>query len=173
MKNIGMVQIYTGEGKGKTTAALGLALRAAGAGMKVFFGQFIKSGRTSEAKIIRETLPMIKMNSFGNGRLIKGKASREDILRAVNGLNECARSASSGEYDMVVLDEVFHAVRCGLVSENDLIRVLMRKSRNTELVLTGRGASKKLIAIADLVTEMKEIKHYYKKGLKARKGIEC
>ncbi len=172
MKKTGMIHIYTGNGKGKTTAALGLALRAAGAGMKVFFAQFIKGGRTSEALAISQNLPMIKFKAFGMGRFIKGLPSPADVAGAGAGLAECGAIAASGEFDLLVLDEIFPALRAGLLREEDLKGLILRKSQKTELVMTGRDAPDSMIAAADLVTEMKEVKHYYEKGIRARKGIE-
>jgi cob(I)alamin adenosyltransferase len=167
-----MIHIYTGSGKGKTSSALGLALRATGAGMKVFIGQFIKAAGTSELGAIKNFLPMITVKNFGRGRFIKGKASLTDIKMAKDALMECERILSSGEYDIIILDEVFPALTCGLFTEDELKKLILRKSQNSELILTGRGATEAIIALADLVTEMKEVKHYYKTGLKARKGIE-
>ncbi len=172
MKKTGMIHIYTGNGKGKTTAALGLALRAAGAGMKVFFAQFIKAGRTSEADAISRHLPMMAFKSFGRGRFIRGEPSARDITDAGKALEECSLVAASGEFGLVVLDEIFPALRAGLIREEDLKGLILRKSPETEMVLTGRGASASMVAAADLVTEMKEVRHYYREGVKARKGIE-
>lgn len=172
LKNSGKIHIYTGNGKGKTTAAFGLALRAAGAGFKVFIAQFIKTGKSSEVKLITKYLPNIEYKSYGRGRFIKTTPSQADINQAKNALNEIQNIIKKGKYDLVILDEIFPAIKCGLVQDKELKQLLMRNTQNIELVLTGRGASESLIQRADLVTEMKEIKHYYQKGIKARKGIE-
>ncbi|OFI01516.1 Cob(I)yrinic acid a,c-diamide adenosyltransferase [Clostridium acetireducens DSM 10703] len=167
----GYIQIYTGNGKGKTTAALGLSLRAVCAGKKVFFGQFIKGMDYSEL-LADMYLPNFKLKQFGRNCFIKNNPIREDIDKAKIGLNICKKVLFSGEYDIVILDEINIAIYYNLLSVKEVIDVLKNKDKNTEVILTGRYAPKELIDIADLVTEMKEIKHYYKKGVKARKGIE-
>ena len=168
----GYVHIYTGDGKGKTTAALGLALRAAGAGLKVFFAQFLKSGTYSELKALERFSDLIKVRQYGRGCFISGMPEKEDIEYAKKGLNEVKEIISSGKYDLVVLDEINIAVYFGLISLDELLEVIRQRPAHVELVLTGRRADPKLIEEADLVTEMKEIKHYYKKGVVARLGIE-
>jgi cob(I)alamin adenosyltransferase len=168
----GFVQVYTGDGKGKTTAAVGLSIRAAGAGMKVFIAQFIKSGDYSEIKALKKFSNCIIIIQFGRGRFIKGKPAEEDITAAQKGLNAVKSAVSSGEYDIVILDEGNVAVTCGLLSARDILDIIAMKPESVELVITGRGADPSVIEKADLVTEMKEIKHYYQKGIQARVGIE-
>ncbi|HOK04186.1 MAG TPA: cob(I)yrinic acid a,c-diamide adenosyltransferase [Victivallales bacterium] len=173
MKKEGMIQIYTGNGKGKTTAAFGLAIRALGANLKVFIAQFIKKGNSSEIKFIQKlNSPNIYVKSYGRGRFFKKAPEKKDIEDSQNALLEIIKITESGKYDVVIVDEIFPAIKCGLIDESLLIDLIERKSDKTELILTGRGASKKVISMAQLVTEMKEIKHYYKNGLKARIGIE-
>jgi len=169
----GLVQIYTGNGKGKTTSALGLALRASGAGLKVYVGQFIKSGYYSEIKSLKKLKNNIKVEQYGRGCLIKGKPCKKDIEFAENGLLKAKWILAKKLYDIVILDEIIVACYLKLLKPEDVIELVKSKPERTELVLTGRYARPKLLKLADLVTEMKEIKHYYKKGIRARKGIEC
>ena len=166
------IQIYTGNGKGKTTAALGLTLRAAGAGKKVFFAQFVKGQRYSEVKAIEQYLPMVEIKQYGLDCFIWKKPTQADIDAAQQGLREVKDIMLSGKYDVLVLDEANIAVFYGLFSVQELIDVVTQKPTETEIIITGRYAAPELIEIADLVTEMKEIKHYYNKGIKARIGIE-
>ena len=167
----GYVQVYTGDGKGKTTAAFGLALRAAGAGLKVFIAQFVKGMKYSELDAIR-ILPNITIKQYGRNCFVYGKPEKEDIKRARDGLIEVKEIITSDKYQIVILDEANIAVCYNLFSAEELLEVINSKPESTELVITGRRADKKIIDMADLVTEMLEIKHYYSKGVKARKGIE-
>ena len=168
----GYIQIYTGNGKGKTTAALGLTLRAVGAGKKVFFAQFVKGQRYSEVKAIEQYLPNVQIKQYGLDCFIEKNPTQADIDVARQGLQEVKEVILSGEYDVVVLDEANIAVFYRLFSAQELIDVIKQKPIETEIIITGRYAAPELIEIADLVTEMKEIKHYYTKGVIARKGIE-
>ncbi len=168
----GYVQIYTGNGKGKTTAALGLALRAVGAGMKVFIGQFVKGMKYSELGALDRLAPGITVMQFGRGCFIYEKPEEADIQAARLGLIETRRAMLSGDYDLVILDEANIAVYFELFSVEDLLALIDEKPPRIELVITGRYAHEKLLAAADLVTEMKEIKHYYTRGVQAREGIE-
>jgi cob(I)alamin adenosyltransferase len=168
----GYVHVYTGEGKGKTTAALGLAIRAAGAGHKVFLGQFVKGGFYSELNALKRFDDLITVEQFGLGRFIKGKPSESDINAARNGLNKMRDILSSGEYKVVILDEANIALHYNLFSLDELIELIDCKADKTELIITGRNASPEILKRADLITEMKEIKHYYKEGVVARVGIE-
>jgi len=168
----GYIHLYTGNGKGKTTAAFGLALRSAGAGKKVFFAQFVKGQIYSEIDAVKEFLPHITVKQYGLECFIINSPKKEDILAARKGLDEVADLMRSGEYDLIVLDEACIALMYGLFDNEELIDILLSKKEETEVIITGRYAPPDLIDIADLVTEMKEIKHYYKKGVEARKGIE-
>ncbi len=168
----GFIHVYTGNGKGKTTAALGLTLRALGAGFKVFFGQFLKSGEYSEIKALKTFVPQVEIAQFGRGCFIRGKPSPEDYRLAREGWSLAKEKILSGNFQLVVLDEFNLALHFGLIPLDEVLEFLAQKPLPSELVLTGRYAPPALIEIADLVTEMREIKHYYHLGLKARKGIE-
>lgn len=168
----GYIQVYTGNGKGKTTAALGLALRAAGAGLKVFIVQFIKKQRCSEHASLARFKDSITLRQFGKGCILKRTAKPSDRKAAHTGLAEVRRAITSGDYDLVILDEANVAVHLHLITPEDLLTLMADKPGGMELVITGRHADEKVMAAADLVTEMKEIKHYRKKGVKARTGIE-
>jgi cob(I)alamin adenosyltransferase len=168
----GYIQIYTGNGKGKSTAAFGLALRALGAGFKVFIGQFAKKTPCSELKALKKLAQNQVIKQYGRGCFIRGKPNEEDFVAAGKGFNELKKIISSGEYDIVILDEITIVNRCKLIEVDDVLELLKTKPEHVELVLTGRYADPRLIEAADLVTEMKEIKHYYSKNIKARKGIE-
>jgi cob(I)alamin adenosyltransferase len=168
----GYTQVYTGDGKGKTTAALGLALRAAGAGLKIYIGQFIKSGDTSEIKALARYADQITVRQFGRGRFIKGAPSPEDVADAQKGLQAIRSALASGGYQVVVMEEGNVAARCGLFTVEEILEIMSTKPDSVELVITGRGADPRVIAQADLVTEMKAVKHYYQAGVPARLGIE-
>ncbi len=168
----GYIQVYTGNGKGKTTAALGLALRACGAGLNVFIAQFVKGQICSEIKAINKNLDKITIKQYGRKYFIKSKPEKEDIEMAKKGLLEVSNAIKSGKYDVVILDEANIATHFKLFSVEELLKVIKEKPDDVELVITGRKADPKIIEAADLVTEMKEIKHYYKKGVRARPGIE-
>ena len=166
-----MIHIYTGEGKGKTTAALGLALRATGAKKRVFIVQFLKKGRYSELNALKN-IKNITIEQFGRGCLVEKTPDLKDIVLAKRGLNRIKECIKSKKYDVVILDEVNIAAYLKLLALKDIIKVIKKSSKNIELVLTGRYAPKGLIRLADYVTEMKEIKHPFKKKIYARKGVE-
>ncbi len=166
-----MIQVYTGNGKGKTTAALGLALRAAGAEFNIFIGQFIKGKNYSELNALKK-VKNIKIEQFGRGCFIKRAPNKKDIALAISGLKRVRKIISLGIYDMVILDEINVALKLKLLKLEDVISLIKNTSKKTELVLTGRNAHPKIMKIADLVSEIKDRKHYYKKGIKARRGIE-
>ncbi len=168
----GYVQIYTGNGKGKTTAAFGLALRAAGAGLKVFIAQFIKGMHYSELDAFKRFEDMITIRQFGRGCFIYEEPGQEDIDCARSGLAVVKEIVRDGGYQVVILDEINIAEHIGLFAVEDVIELIESKPEHVELVLTGRYAHPSLIERADLVTEMTEIKHYYSKGVEARDGIE-
>jgi len=174
MKNYsqGYVQVYTGDGKGKTTAALGLTIRAIGAGLKVFIAQFLKRGLYSEIKTLRKFPFQIKIEQFGLPRFRQGKPLPEDVETAQKGLERIKAVMASGEYDIIILEEANIAVWKGLFMEQDLLDIIDAKPMGMEMVITGRGATPKIIEKADLVTEMKRIKHYYYNGVRGRVGIE-
>ncbi|MFC1877132.1 cob(I)yrinic acid a,c-diamide adenosyltransferase [Thermodesulfobacteriota bacterium] len=168
----GYLQVYTGNGKGKTTAALGLSLRAAGAGLKVYIAQFLKQGDYSEIKALERFSDAIVLEQFGLGQFVKGQPTQAEIDAARGGLEKARQYLSSGDYDMVILEEANVAVAIGLFSVKDLMDIIRQRPHHVELVITGRGAAPEVIEKADLVTEMKAVKHYYDKGVQARKGIE-
>lgn len=167
----GFVHIYTGDGKGKTTAALGLALRAAGAGLKVYICQFMKNGRYGEIKTLSK-IKGIKIEQFGRGCFVKNNPKKKDIECAREGLEKAASCVSSGRYDVVILDELNVAVKLGLIALEDVIGLIDLRPIFVELVLTGRDCPSKLFKYADIVTCMKEVKHHYNNGIKSRRGIE-
>jgi len=167
----GYVQVYTGNGKGKTTAALGLILRTVCAGNKAFMGQFMKGQDYSELKAA-ELLPGLKMEQFGGVEFLHGKPTAKDIADAEKGLSRMKEVVESGEYDVIVFDEINTALFFKLLKVEEVIEVINLKRENTEIILTGRYAPEEIIDRADLVTEMKEIKHYFNDGVKSRVGIE-
>ncbi len=168
----GYVQVYTGDGKGKTTAAIGLAVRAAGAGLRVFIAQFIKMGRYSEIAVLEKLSDSIVCRQYGRGCWLRGQPSAEDVRLAREGLEEVRSVIESGEYQLVVLDEADVVTWFGLLDVEELLQLIDIKPDGVELVFTGRRADPRLIERADLVTEMREIKHYYHQGVPARRGIE-
>ncbi|MFA6617634.1 MAG: cob(I)yrinic acid a,c-diamide adenosyltransferase [Candidatus Neomarinimicrobiota bacterium] len=168
----GYIQVYTGNGKGKTTASFGLALRAIGAGKKVFIGQFVKGQIYSEIRAIKDYCPNITIKQYGLECFIINEPQQKDIDIARQGLKEISEIILSGKYDIVILDEANIALYYTLFSVQELINILQKKPEDMEIIITGRYAPPELIEFADLVTEMKEIKHYYAAGVKAREGIE-
>ncbi|MBW2180660.1 MAG: cob(I)yrinic acid a,c-diamide adenosyltransferase [Deltaproteobacteria bacterium] len=165
----GYIQVYTGNGKGKTTAALGLSLRAAGAGLRVYIAQFLKTGDYSEIKALKRHSEYITIEQFGLNHFIKGKPSSDDIKAAQQGLRNIKSAITSDTYDVIIMEEANVAVTLGLLSSQDILDIISIKPDDKELVITGRGADSQIIEKADLVTEMKEIKHYFHKGVEARK----
>ena len=168
----GFIHIYTGNGKGKTTAAFGLAIRAALSGKKVFIGQFVKDMKYNETKI-EDYLHNIEIKQLGRGCFIYENPDGVDKEFDKKGLDECSALLSSGEYDLVILDEINIALYYKLFEVTDVVNALKNKAVKTEVVLTGRYAPQELIDMADLVTEMVEIKHYYSHGVLSREGIDC
>lgn len=172
LKN-GYLQIYCGDGKGKSTASLGVALRILGAGGKVFYAQFIKGkSLSSEFNILNQFKENFSYHSYGLGRFIKSEPHIEDIEVAEKGLKECKEALLSGEYDLVVMDELNGALGCNLFSIEEVLDVINVRNSQTELIITGRNPHKKLLDMADLITEMRVIKHYFDQNVTARVGIE-
>ena len=189
----GYVQVYTGNGKGKTTAALGITMRASGAGMKIAFIQFMKALGYSEQKIL-PTLPGVTWKTLGKPFFIakagsiseeelaeygdtgvvfeEGNPPAEYVKMISDGFAEAREMVLSGDYDMVVLDEINCTMFFGLLDIEEVLELIRNKPTHTELILTGRCAPEEIIEAADLVTEMREIKHYYNNGVQARRGIE-
>lgn len=201
----GLVQIYTGNGKGKTTASLGLAMRAAGQGFNVYIIQFLKGGNyTGELLAIKQFLPnsdivqfgkgcvqeskQLKISNFGSFQCKKGDWKKDEAACGdcrycfendneqeqfvKDALNHAKKITSNGNYDLVVLDELNCAISSEMIKIEDALDLIKNKNPGTELIITGRDAHEKIIEAADLVSEIKEIKHYYKKGVQARRGIE-
>ena len=168
----GFMHIYTGDGKGKTTAALGIILRAVGAGNHVFLAQFLKIGNYSEIKAIGNFKKYVTVKQFGLKRKIGSPFTKKDREAALRGLEEVRRSVSSIKYELVVLDELNIVLKNQLISREACIELIRSFPVETELVITGRYAPDWIIEMADLVTEMKKIKHYMDVGIKARRGIE-
>lgn len=169
----GLVQVYTGNGKGKTTAAFGLALRAVGRGLKVYIIQFIKGGFDYGELYVVDKLPNLTLKVFGRGKFVIVKPpEKEDVKLAEKAFQLAKEVVANGEYDIVVLDEINVALNLKLISLEEVLKLIKNKPKHVELVLTGRYAPDEIIDAADLVTEMKEVKHPFNKGYKARKGIE-
>jgi cob(I)alamin adenosyltransferase len=169
----GRVHVYTGDGKGKTTAALGLAMRAAGAGFKVFVAQFVKGMDYSELHSFALLHEWITIRQYGRRCFIRDTPGEEDMLLARRGFEESARAVASGDFRVVILDEASIAIHYHLFSVDELLGLIASRPPHVEIVVTGRHAPPELIACADLVTEMREVKHYFREGLLARTGIEC
>ena len=174
MKRKGLICVYTGNGKGKTTAALGAAFRAAGQGLKVLILQFMKRQRNiGEIKALECTELPIELKQYGYRLFFKSRACEPiDILRAAQGLAAFQQAMESLTYDLIILDEINIAIDFGLIVFEEMRRLITRKPNELHLILTGRNAPRELIEMADLVTEMREVKHHYNQGVQAQKGIE-
>jgi len=173
MKDFGLIQVYTGNGKGKTTAALGLALRALGWNKKVCMIQFIKGKKqTGELAISKSKIPHFSIHQFAKSNKIILRPTKKNRQVAAKTLEFAQKTIFSQKYDLIILDEINPAIKLKLISEKEVLKLLAEKPKNLEIVLTGRGATKKIIQAADLVTEMKLIKNPYYKNIPARKGIE-
>lgn len=168
----GYIQIYTGKGKGKTTAALGLTMRVVGSGGKVFIGQFLKSGDYSEMNILRKMTEQVTIEHYGLGKFVKGNPSEDDVKAGLQGYEKIKTVLQKGTHDLVILDEGNVAVMYNIFSEKKLLDLFKIKPDHVELLVTGRGATPAVIEKADLVIEMNPIKHYFEKGVRARVGIE-
>ena len=166
------VQVYTGDGKGKTTAALGLALRASGHGLRTYIGQFMKGQPYGELEALRDHR-LITIEQYGDVRCIhREEVTSEHLDQAHRGLERVREAMLSGEYDIVVLDEVNVTIWFGMLDVEKVLALLDQRPAHVEVILTGRRAPQELIERADLVTEMRMVKHYYEQGVMARKGIE-
>jgi len=169
----GLVEIFTGNGKGKTSAALGVAMRASGHGLRTHIVYFMKGNYPYGEQKVLPQLPNISFNTFGQEEFVDpANVKPEEREQAKQALNEAQRAIFSGEYDLVILDEVNVAVAWQLVDLEEVIKLIKKKPENVELILTGRYADEKLIELGDVVTEMTEIKHPYRKGITSRKGID-
>lgn len=172
--NKGYIQIYTGNGKGKSTAAIGQAIRAAGFGLKTFIIQFMKEYPYNEIKALEKLNGWIDIVQCGKDDYVYKRElpPSNEITKASNGLNDAKEKMLSGKYDLIILDEICVAIYFKLFSTEEVLEFVKYKPDNVELILTGRYCPQELINAADLVTEMTEVKHYYQKGVLARKGIE-
>jgi cob(I)alamin adenosyltransferase len=174
MKRKGLICVFTGNGKGKTTAALGAAFRAAGQGLKVLILQFMKKQKnTGEIKAVECTGLPIELKQYGYRLFFKSRACEPiDILHATQGLAAFQHAMESNTYDLIILDEINITIDFGLIDFVQLRNLIVHKPKELHLILTGRNAPQELIKMADLVTEMREIKHHYNQGVQAQKGIE-
>lgn len=172
----GYIQIYTGNGKGKTTAALGLALRAAGSGLAVYMVQFLKASVSGELESSVKLQPNFKIFRFEKKRGFfwnLGEEEKQELKKEIQeAYNFCVKTLEEKSCDVLILDELMGALSNGMVSLEQVLKLLDIKPDNVEMVITGRNVPPELMERADLITEMKDIKHYYKEGVKARKGIE-
>ncbi|WP_320047174.1 cob(I)yrinic acid a,c-diamide adenosyltransferase [uncultured Ilyobacter sp.] len=168
----GYIQVYTGNGKGKTTASLGLILRALGSNLKVYMGQFMKGQRYGELNTLEKLGVLVERFGTEECLMSRDDVSELDIKKAKEGYNRVLEVLLSKKYDLVILDEICVSTYFNLITEEEILYLMKVKPLETELVLTGRYAPEKVIEQADLVTEMKEIKHYYEQGVMARDGIE-
>ncbi len=172
----GLVQIYTGEGKGKTTAAFGQAMRAAGRGLSVEILQFLKGRDSGEVLFLREQSSRISVQRFNSLRKMPWKMNTYELAilgeETKKGMEQARQIATDGNCDLLILDEIIGACNKGIVTIDDIEDVITMAQGNMEIILTGRHADEKLVAIADLVTEMKKIKHPFDRGVQARTGIE-
>ena len=168
----GYVQVYTGNGKGKTTAAFGLALRAAGAGLRVYIAQFAKGMRYSELEALARFSDLITIEQYGRDSFIGPAPTEQDIQAAQQGLAQVREVVTGGHWDVVILDEATIATQLGLFSVDELLELVSAKPESVDIIITGRHADTRITARADLVTEMREVKHYYAAGVWARTGIE-
>jgi cob(I)alamin adenosyltransferase len=168
------IHIYTGNGKGKTTAAIGQAVRAAGFGLKTYIAQFMKEFPYNELNSLKHLNNWITIEQFCGDEFVYKKElpGYEELTKAKRGLQTAKEKMLNGEYDLIILDEAIVAIYFKLIQTKQLVEFIKQKPENVELILTGRYCPKELIEIADLVTEMKEVKHYYQKGVTSRRGIE-
>lgn len=168
----GYFHVYTGNGKGKSTAAFGLALRALCSGKTVYIGQFVKNMKYSETRL-EDLMEGVKIVQYGKDCCIGREPDEEDARLAREGLEDCAAVLRDGQFDLVILDEVTIATYLKLLEPKDVLAAVKKRAGHVEVVVTGRYCPDELIEEADLVTEMKEIKHYYEQGVLSREGIDC
>jgi len=170
---LGLIQIYTGDGKGKTTAALGLALRACGHGLRTYLGQFLKRRSCGEMYAAKKLAPYLTIEQYGLDEYIcKVKVTSEQKAAARHGLAKARQALVSTHYDIVVLDEINVAINYGFLVDEEVLELMNSKPPQLELVMTGRKAPQSIVDRADLVTEMREVKHPFSQGIRARIGIE-
>jgi cob(I)alamin adenosyltransferase len=170
---LGLVQVYTGDGKGKTTAAVGLAMRAIGKGLKVFMVQFLKGRNYGELETAKRLSDRFEVVQSGLDTFVKkGEPSEEDLRLAHEGLEIARKAIMSGEYDIVILDEVNVAIELGVLTVDEVLPLIDERPQGVELVLTGRSAPEEFSERADIITEMKCVRHCFDKGVPMREGIE-
>ena len=166
------IQVYTGDGKGKTTAALGLSIRAAGHGLKTYIGQFMKGQHYGELTALRDNR-FITIEQYGDIECIRrDQVTQKHMDQAKQGLIKARNAMLSEQYDLVVLDEINVTIWFGLLTAKQVLAFLDQRPESVEIILTGRNAPQEFIQYADLVSEIKEVKHYYHQGILARNGIE-
>ena len=171
--DLGLVQVYTGNGKGKTTAALGQALRAIGRGLTVYMAQFIKGQETGELLAVERLAPDFTIRQFGSGKfIVQREPSQDERDLARTGWLEIVKVVDDGQHDIVILDDISHAIRVGLIELEQVLQLIAQRPRGVEIILTGRSMPRELLEAADLVTDMVAIKHPYDQGIQVRKGIE-
>ncbi len=170
----GFVQIYTGNGKGKTTAAIGQAVRAVGRGLRVCFVQFMKDFPYGELSVLKQLAPQLELHRYGTDTFVfkKEPPSAALIAEMKQGLKTAEKALCSEEFDLVILDEVLVSIYFKLFTEEEVLAVVKKRPKKVELILTGRYAPDSLKKVADLISEIREVKHYYQKGVSARRGIE-
>lgn len=169
----GLIQVYTGDGKGKTTAAIGLAVRAAGHGLRTYIGQFLKGRPYGELEALKRLVPWVTVEQYGLDSWTHVESvTPEQRAAAEEGLSRAREALLGGQYDLVVLDEVNVALFFGLLTEEMVLQLMAEKPAHVELVLTGRRAPRSILEQADLITEMMEVKHPFQRGIEARQGIE-
>lgn len=169
----GIIQVYTGEGKGKTTASLGQALRACGHDFRVLMIQFMKGSKNYGELLSSESVPGLEIVQKGLPTFVKkGEPSEEDLRLAAEGMDLARKTVRDAAHDILILDEINCAVDYGLVDLSEVLELIREKPEGMELILTGRYAPKEFIELADLVTEMREVKHHYSSGVEMREGIE-
>ena len=174
----GYIHVYTGNGKGKTTAAFGLALRAIGAGKNVYIGQFVKSMSYNENRLVEllqkadDSFGKLTIELLGRGCFIKNRPEEVDVQMAQEALKNCAELLKGDTYEVIILDELCIALYFGVVQLEEVLKALKERNPKIEVIITGRKAPQELIDMADLVTDMKEVKHYYQQGVLSRNGID-
>ena len=166
------VHVYTGNGKGKTTAALGLTIRAAGAGKKILFAQFLKTGTFCEHTALSRFADLVTVRCYGTGDFIRNTVRPDHREAAREGFADLEALVRHGMFDLVVCDELTAVINYGMIMRRDVEKLVGQRPVGCEIVITGRGAPDWLVDCADLVTEMREVRHYYHAGVKARRGIE-
>ncbi len=171
MDRIGKVQVYTGDGKGKTTAAMGQAIRALGHGQRVLVVQFLKGRPTGEIDILRG-MDNVTVQRYGSSKFVCGDPTPEDMALAKEGFEKAVEAVMSGGYDLVILDEINILVNYKMLEVDQVLRLIKERPEGVELILTGRNAHPQVVDAADLVSEVSAVKHYYKEGVGARPGVE-